>query len=455
MRIDLTAAFAASGAKALAYAVISSLLLAGGSHAADFAMFTLIRSTLGLLNYATLGIAPALIRQLSRSIAIRSHAQALPAGESESISPERLYASAMYPALMIGAAALVLLAIYSSAFDTVHNVPESLLAYAPWSALCVGLAMLFRLLSDIPGGWLQASHKITLDNMLLMSADLLWPVLTWLLLRLTPTPLLAASLAFCICYFFLAISRLVAAGIHGAPIRSSPSLIDRPTAHHLLAFGLLLTLSQLSDFLYAPTDFLLVNWFLTPEHLTDYSVAVQLDAGLLLLTSAVATVLYPRASRAVAVHDVATLRKYYRRGTLLTTILLIVAAVCLVLVSKPLLLVWLKTDRPGARAVLPLLLMHTIIGGSTAPARAILFAAGKARVFAISAVAAGVLNVAISTTLLIYTDLELVGVIIGTVVAVFFRCVIFIPWYTMRVLRNLPTRASELPPDQSTIAETV
>lgn len=451
MRTDLVAAFAASGAKALAYAVISSMLLAGGAHAPDFAMFTLIRSTLGLLNYATLGIAPAFIRQLSHSLAL-----AQKPGESAGAAvapPLRLYASAMYPALLIGAAALVLLALYALGFDEIHNVPPTLLAYAPWAALCVGLAMLFRLLSDIPGGWLQASHKITLDSILLLAADLAWPLVTWLLFRVTPTPLVAASLAFCICYFLLAVARTLAARANGAPIRIAPSLIDFPAARHMLAFGLMLTLSQLSDFLYAPVNFILVNWFLTPDHLTDYSVAVQLDAGMLLLTSAVSTVLYPRASRAFAVHDVATLRKYYRRGTLLTTVLLVLAGIGLVIVSKPLLLVWLKTDRPGARFILPLLLIHTVIGGSTAPARAILFAAGKARVFAISALLAGIANVAISLVLLLYTDLALVAVIIGTVVAVFLRCAIFIPWYTMRVLRKMPSPAEEPPPETATIAE--
>ena len=434
--MDLTAAFAASGAKAMAYAVISSLLLAGGAHAPDFAMFTLIRSTLGLLNYASLGIAPAFIRQLAQSLAISSQ-QDRPS-DAAVISPQRLYASAVYPALLIGAVALLLLLVYSFNFDSIHKVPPTLLQYAPWSAFFVGMAMLFRLLSDIPGGWLQATHKISLDNILLMSADLAWPVLTWVLLRSTPTPLLAASIAFCICYFGLALARLVAAGVHGAPIRSSPRDVDGPMARHLLGFGLLLTISQLSDFLYAPTDFLLINWFLTPEHLTDYSVVVQLDAGLLLLTSAVSTVLYPRASRAVAIHDVATLRRYYLRGTILTAAMLIIVGIVLIIVAKPLLLIWLKTDRPGARAILPLLLLHTVIGGSIAPARAILFAADKARVFAISAVAAGVINVVISGTLLFYTDLGLVAVITGTVVAVFIRSVIFMPWYTMRVLRNLP-----------------
>ncbi len=441
IKLDLGSAFAASGAKALAYAVMSRILLGGGAHTADLAMFTLIRSTLGLMNYATLGLAPAFIRQFAIAISNRSANGELNA---------RLYASAQWPAIGIGVIALGLLAVYWRAFATIHVVPAELLRYAPTAALLIGLAMLFRLISDVPGGYLQATHRITLDNGLLLGADVLWPVLTAILIRWTPTPLSAGALAFCICYFALALARFAAAGICGAAIAAGPRTVDAPLARHLLAFGAMLTLSQLSDFLYAPTDFLLINWFIgidrLADALTDYSVAVQLDAGLLLLASAVATVLYPRASHAVGRSDAAALRRYYLRGTVLTGVMLLVAATIIVLISKPLLMFWLHVDRPGARAVLPLLMLHTVIGGSSAPARAILLAAGKARVFALSAVIAGVINVAISFVLIRYTPLGLVGVILGTVIAVTLRCAIFLPWYTTHTLREIGSRNGQETP---------
>lgn len=440
IKLDLVTAFAASGTKALAYMAISRMLYDGGAHLADIAMFTVIRSTLGLLNYATLGLAPAFIRQLSGMLATNGAATETAAGTSD---PRRLYASAQFPALGIGLIALVCVCVYALLFRHIHNVPEEVWTRAPWAAFVVGLAMLVRLVSDVPGGYLQATHRITLDNLLVLSADALWVVLTWSLLRAGSTPLIGASLSFCICYGLLSLSRFSAAAVAGAPIFASLSQVDRPMARHLLAFGAMLTLSQLSDFLYAPTDFLLINWFLPKQQWFDYSIAVQIDAGLLLLTSAVALVLYPRASRAVALRDEATLRKYYLRGTAMTATLLTAAAVGLVAIAPVLLRIWLRTDAPGARAILPLVLLHSIVGGSSAPARAVLLAAGRAKVFAISAVVAGVLNVIISYILVRYTSLGLTGVVIGTLIAVILRCAFFLPWYTMRVLHEMrkPTQA--------------
>ncbi len=442
IKLDLITAFAASGAKALAYAAISSMLLAGGSRTADFAMFTVIRSTLGLLNYAALGLAPAFIRQFASLLALPVAAPPNQPGHLDYATEQtdesrRLYASAQYPALGIGIIALAGVCLYALLFRHIHNVPAEVFTRAPWAALMVGLGMLVRLVSDVPGGYLQATHRITLDNLLVLAADVLWVLLAWTMIHTGSTPLIGASLAFCISYALLSISRFSAAALAGAPILAPLSQMDRPTARHLLAFGVLLTVSQLSDFLYAPTDFLLINWYLTPAHTTDYSIAVQLDAGLLLITAAVANVLYPRASRAIATRDTATLRKYYLRGTMLTAALLIVASAVLVIVAPQLLKLWLRTDAPGARAILPLVLLHSIVGGSSAPARAILLAAGKAKVFAISAVIAGVLNVIVSFILVRYTSLELTGVVIGTITAVILRCVFFIPWYTLRVLKSV------------------
>jgi O-antigen/teichoic acid export membrane protein len=466
IKVDLVAAFAASLTKAGAYAAISTLLLAGGSKTDDFGMFTLIRSTLGLLNYAILGLAPALIRQLApamshpgtRADAIVTQGPTEHDKPAESLTVGQLYSSAQYPAFFIGAVALGLLLLYTLVFSRIYVVPPSLVHYAAMSALLVGLAMLARLVSDVPGGYLQASHHVALDSMILLVGDLLWPPLTYVLIHYgyAPTTLVAASAAYCICYFGVCLARFVIAWLIGAPIFAPLSAIHGPTARHLLAFGTMLTISQLSDFLYAPTDFILINNLLPaarmPQLLADYSVVAQFDAGFLLLTAAVPTVLYPRASRALAKRDVPLLRKYYFRGTFLMLALLILAAAVLVIIRKPLLLAWLHTEMPGTRIILPLMLVHTIVNGSTAPARAILLAAGKARVFAWSALAAGILNLVISYLLLRYTSLELVGVIIGTLVAVILRCAFFLPWYTLYTLRNLPPSiGQDTPPDDALI----
>src|SRR5690606_23039757 len=91
------------------------------------------------------------------------------------------------------------------------------------------------------------------------------------------------------------------------------------TSRRLLSFGLLVTLAQLADFLYAPVDYILINRFLSPVAVADYAPAVQIDGALLLLVTAVAAVMLPKAAVAHTAGNRALLRRYYIRGTLLTT----------------------------------------------------------------------------------------------------------------------------------------
>jgi Na+-driven multidrug efflux pump len=82
------------------------------------------------------------------------------------------------------------------------------------------------------------------------------------------------------------------------------------------------------------------------------------------------------------------------------------------------------------------MLIHTVIGGSSAVGRSILLAIGKVRAFTASVLIAGVANVVLNYTLVRFFHLGLKGIVLGTIVAATARCAIWLPWYTLRVLRQ-------------------
>jgi Na+-driven multidrug efflux pump len=91
---------------------------------------------------------------------------------------------------------------------------------------------------------------------------------------------------------------------------------------------------------------------------------------------------------------------------------------------------------PDSRAILPLILIHTVIGGSSAVGRSILLGMGKVKPYAVAAIVAGVVNVVLSYCFVKYLRLGLNGIVLGTIVAVVGRCVLWQPWYVMRSLRR-------------------
>ena len=203
----------------------------------------------------------------------------------------------------------------------------------------------------------------------------------------------------------------------------------------LLAYGSLIVFAQLADYLYSPTDYILIARLLAPVDIAHYAPAVQIDSGLLLLVSGLAAVLLPKAALAHSEGSAQTLRRYYLRGTFASAALLALAAAAVWVLSPWLFKIWFGNSMPGTRAILPLVLANTVIGGSGAVGRSILLAIGKAKAFALSVLIAGVINVVCSYLFVRYMHWGLNGIVLGTVIAVIGRCVIWMPWYVWRSLK--------------------
>ena len=85
--------------------------------------------------------------------------------------------------------------------------------------------------------------------------------------------------------------------------------------------------------------------------------------------------------------------------------------------------------------ILPLVLIHTVVGGSSGVGRSILLAVGKVRPFTIAVLIAGTANVILSFVFVHYGGMGLRGIVLGTILAVIGRCAIWMPWYVLKTLR--------------------
>src|SRR5690348_7056317 len=66
MRWDVGWAYVAAGARIGAAAVVAGVLYRFAG-AAEFAMLAMVRGTIGILNYTSLGLAPAMVRLLAEA----------------------------------------------------------------------------------------------------------------------------------------------------------------------------------------------------------------------------------------------------------------------------------------------------------------------------------------------------------------------------------------------------
>ena len=167
-----------------------------------------------------------------------------------------------------------------------------------------------------------------------------------------------------------------------------------------------------------------------------YAPAVQIDSALLLLVGGLAAVILPKSALAHAAGDAAAVKRYYVKGTLVSLAVLIGGAATAWGLSPWIFPLWLGNPMEATRAILPLVLIHTVVGGSSAVGRSVLLAAGKVKAFTIAALAGGAANVILGFVFVRYLGWGLPGIVLATIIAVTARCAIWMPWYTWRVVRR-------------------
>lgn len=468
-RRDLVSAYVATAARIGSWIVVAAVVMRRlGTD--EFALLALVRATLSILNYGALGLGPAMIHQLLRRAAPAAVAPAVNAPRAvvpvvtlnatenvaapglplayadpavaadplrEVLRPMReTYAAGLRIALWAGLASAMLLGAYAWNFERLHEVRYSLRGNdLRLFVILMGLGTIFRLVSEAPAAVLQVRDRITTDNAYQCLAEIVWVAGVVATLLTGWTAMRDIGLSFVASGATLLILRLATAtqltqlDVFQLP-RPAPGL-----TRALLAAGGIIVLGQLANYLYAPAAMILINRLLHPEFVAHYEAAVQIDAALLLLVAALATVVLPKAAVAHAADDRAALRRYYLRGTLGSFVILTIAALAVIALSPWIFPLWLGQPMRTTRAILPILLISTVVGGSGMVGRSILLGMGKATPFTIAALTAGVANVALGF-LFIKMGWGLRGIVYATAIVVIARAGIWLPWYVMKTLRN-------------------
>jgi len=297
--------------------------------------------------------------------------------------------------------------------------------------MLLGFAVLFRTWSDVASSWLIVSGRMWLDNIYICVAELIFVIISFAMIDINESAL-PAALAFFLASVSLAVMRYATSGL--ARIGISPR--DNLTRLlPLFAGAMVVLLAQLADWFYAPANRVLIDRYLNTDVIAAYEPAIQIDAGLLLLVGGLATVLLPKSAAAYALGDFSTVRAYYVKGTLVSFGLLAIGATCVVFYAEHIFKLWFADPMPAAQAILPWVMIHTVIGGAASVGRSVLFGIGRIKAYAVAAIIGGIANVVLATILVTQTNLGLKGIVLATVITVTIRCAFWMPWYTLRALR--------------------
>jgi hypothetical protein len=257
LRRDIISAYLVTAARVFAWiAVTATVFRVAGKPA--FALLALIQSTVGILEYAAIGLSPAIIRMTAEAIQrdLNGARSTPPTIDYDSPPPTKtpavqaVYANGFVMALLTALGGGVLLGIFIYFFRSSETNRETA-GVAAELVTMVGLATLLRLMSDAAGAALQTSGKIFLDNVLLTTHEIIWAVGTVIDLfalhlpwqRATGYALLAGSLV-------LLVLRGVFSHLHGSGLFARWwTRFDATMVGKLLVFGGMVVAAQMADYL--------------------------------------------------------------------------------------------------------------------------------------------------------------------------------------------------------------
>lgn len=200
--------------------------------------------------------------------------------------------------------------------------------------------------------------------------------------------------------------------------------------------GIWMTIGQLGAVLYIGIDLLIVNLTLGPEAAGFYSPILQLSLALRGVGSMMAGLLLPITLSCFATQD---WDKLIRNTCVAMKFISLGMAIPVGIacgLGKPFLVAWLGPKFGAVSPLIWVMLVHQIFNAGVEPLFGVNLAANKVAVPGVATVAGGVLKVALSVGLALYTPLGLYGVALGTLVSFVIKNLIFIPYYGGVVLKT-------------------
>lgn len=217
---------------------------------------------------------------------------------------------------------------------------------------------------------------------------------------------------------------------------------NRRLIRALMGFSWPLAVQAVAGRLQNRTDEITIGAFLTLAAVAPYNVARRLSEAPNLLARQFTKVLLPLASELNAERDRGRLQALLTAGTRVTLALSAASGGVLIVLAAPTLELWVGAEYAGAAPLVGLLTAASLLAAVQWPAGAVLQGVARHRLLAVTALGAGLANLALSIALV--RPLGLAGVALGTLIPAVVEFSIIVPFALRVVGVSLGTAARQV-----------
>jgi len=402
-------------------ALVFVKFLVNGFGAENYGLYLLATSIAGFAGLLDLGVGASVVKMTAES-----HAQ----GDSERSGRVVSTAVAFYVVVgLVVAAIMVILATNTAAIfpkvgaDGARLLSNLFFAGAIWSLWSWPASTAVSVLAG------HQRYTQTATVTLAQIAGNIVVTIVVLMLHEGPLMLMVGNYGVGV---VVGIAQIVLAKRALGPARISPRLVDRATFRTVFSFAWAVFVIQVCTVIvYQQTDRLVLGIFLGATAVALYEAAGKFQGLVSQLVTLSVSAVMPMASHLDAAGRQDTLRELFLRGAKYSLMLLNPVVIVLIVIARPLLLVWLGPAFAAYAIAAQLLISHQLLTSGTAVGDSMILGLGQLNKRVPYAVAVAALNLAISITLV--RTLGILGVVLGTTIP----WLLDYPFHMRLILRTL------------------
>ena len=376
----------------------------------SYGLWVAIVSYTGILSLLILGVPMASVRAIATAVA-----------QKDEEAERRAISTCMGICLVFGAAAILCTGLLYLLFDAsvLHGPnaglsPESLpgarIAFA-----IVGVQVACGFVMRLPYGILEAHGEFHRRNLVMAGELVLRAALTTLLLSWRPElPMLALVLVASMLFEFAGALAIVRTRHPGA--RFSLRSFDRASVRPILSFSIFALLLNVGSLLAFRLDGAVISAYMPLSAANDFEIGNKFFDPLMQFLIGIGAVIMPAATRLKTTGDASELRDVFLRWSKISLAIVLMVGIYLYFLGPAFLGIWMgpeyvERSGPVLRVLTLSFLFYLPVRGVALP---LLLGLGKPRAPAIALLAMGLLNLAISLSLV--QSQGIFGVALGTAI---------------------------------------
>lgn len=390
-----------------------------------FGLYLLAFSVTGYYGLFGFGVRSSVVRYVSKFVAT---------GDRENVN--RVLNTTLF---MYGIVALILLlvtAVGAYYVDSIFRVSPAFLMSARLLFLMVGAAIALGFPLVIFEATLEGLQKFLPINLVSVATAVLRAAFIIVALEYGLGLLTVAGIT-----VGLAMVRglaYVALVLRALDVEWGRQFVDWGTFRKTGQYGLKTFAIDIAGRLRWESDALIIGMFLSPAAITFYSVGSKLTSYPGRFVDGLASIFLPMTSHFEALGNKDRLRQILITGNRACALVTLPFVAMLVVLGKPIIRLWVGTSYVSSYSVLILLVIPLALKWIQEGSRRILFGVERHGALAIVGVVAGVVKVGLS--IFLARHLGIVGVALGTTIAISATYMFFLPVYICRVLEVRLTR---------------